>query len=103
MRLCDHRHVAAHLSVVPPRTRDAHMPRRPVLAAFTALSVAVSTALLGAGGASAAPPPTDGPTAGSAKALAGRLDGKLAKDLVKASGTITAFVQLDAKSGTDVT
>lgn len=79
------------------------MPRRPVLAAFTALSVAVSTALLGAGGASAAPPPTDGPTAASAKALAGRLDSKLAKDLVKASGTITAFVQLDAKSGTDVT
>ncbi|WP_456826751.1 S8 family serine peptidase [Cellulomonas sp. P5_E12] len=79
------------------------MPRRPVLAAFTALSVAVSTALLGAGGASAAPPPTDGPTAGNAKALAGRLDSKLAKDLVKASGTITAFVQLDAKSGTDVT
>ncbi|NUU18821.1 S8 family serine peptidase [Cellulomonas humilata] len=34
------------------------MPRRPVLAAVTALSVAVSTALLGAGGASAAPPPT---------------------------------------------
>lgn len=34
------------------------MPRRPVLAALTALSVAVSTALLGATGASAAPPPT---------------------------------------------
>ena len=86
-----------------PRARDAHMPRRPVLAAFTALSVAVSTALLGAGGASAAPPPTDGPTAGNAKAIAGRLDSKLAKDLVKASGTVTAFVQLDAKSGSDVT
>jgi subtilisin family serine protease len=79
------------------------MPRRPVLAAFTALSVAVSTALLGAGGASAAPPPTDGPTAGSAKALDGRLDSKLARNLVKASGTVTAFVQLDAKSGSDVT
>lgn len=36
------------------------MPRRPVLAAFTALAVAVTTALVGAGGASAAPPPFGG-------------------------------------------
>ncbi|WP_315098493.1 S8 family serine peptidase [uncultured Cellulomonas sp.] len=78
------------------------MPRRPVLAAVTALSVAVTTALLGAGGASAAPPP-DRPTAGDAQAIDGRLDGKLARDLVKATGPVTAFVQLDAKSGSDVT
>lgn len=82
--------------------RDAHMPRRPVLAAVTALSVAVTTALLGAGGASAAPPP-DGPTAGDARAIDGRLDAKLARDLVGARGTVTAFVQLDAKSGSEVT
>ena len=79
------------------------MPRRPVLAAVTAVSVAVTTALLGAGGASAAPPPADGPSAGNAKAIDGRLDGKLARDLVRATGTVTAFVQLDAKSGSDVT
>lgn len=41
------------------------MPRRPVLAAVTALSVAISTAFLGAGAASAAPPPAGG--VGSAK------------------------------------
>ena len=77
------------------------MPRRPVLAAVTALSVAVSTALLGATGAAAAPPP-DRPTAGDARSIQGRLDAKIARDLVSASGTVTAFVQLDAKSGSDV-
>ncbi|MBO3100816.1 S8 family serine peptidase [Cellulomonas fengjieae] len=78
------------------------MPRRPVLAAVTALSVAVSTALLGAGGASAAPPP-DRPTAGDAQAIDGRLDGKLARGLADADGPVTAFVQLDARSASDVT
>ncbi len=78
------------------------MPRRPLLAAVTALSVAASTALLGATGASAAPPP-DRPTAGNAKAVDGRLDSKIARDLTEASGTVTAFVQLDTPSGSDVT
>ena len=55
---CDYRHVAGARTSILLEARDAHMPRRPVLAAVTALSVAVSTALLGAGGASAAPPPT---------------------------------------------
>ncbi|MEZ0446710.1 S8 family serine peptidase [Cellulomonas sp. ICMP 17802] len=79
------------------------MPRRPVLAAFTALSVAASTALLGAGGASAAPTPPDRPEAGDARALTGTVDDKVAKGLADATGTVTAFVQLDARSGTDVT
>ena len=80
------------------------MPRRPVLAAVTALSVAVSTAFLGRrrriGGTTADGRPdrgerrrrsTGGSTASSPATWSRR------------TGTVTAFVQLDAKSGSDVT
>ncbi|WP_426594220.1 S8 family serine peptidase [Cellulomonas sp. McL0617] len=81
------------------------MSRRSVVATLAALSLTVGTVMLGTGAASAAPPPpSGGPTA--AGPIAPRPGAKLGHphvdDLAGVTGTITAFVQLDAKAGTDV-
>ena len=55
------------------------MSRRPVVAAFTALSLSISTVFLGAGIAVAAPPP-DGPTAADPSAISGPLGAKVTDD-----------------------
>lgn len=77
------------------------MSRRPLLAAITALSVTLGTAVLGAQAAAAAPPP-DTPVAGDPDRLDARASGRVSLDLQQAEGRVTAFVQLDAKSGADV-
>jgi subtilisin family serine protease len=80
------------------------MTHRPLLAALTTLTLAVSTALVGAGAATAGP--TGSPGGGSPGGpIASGQDlrhGKLAPALVQATGTVTAFVQLKAPSGLDV-
>ncbi|WP_028050608.1 S8 family serine peptidase [Cellulomonas sp. URHD0024] len=80
------------------------MSRRSVVATLAALSLTVSVAMFGAGTAAAAPPPSDGPTA--AGSLPPRPDAKRAtaqlKGLDGVTGTVTAFVQLDAAAGADV-
>ena len=77
------------------------MSRRSVVATLAALSLTVATVMLGTGMASAAPPPSGGPTAGSSAPLAGP-GRKVLGDLKAAEGTVTAFVQLATKSGADV-
>ncbi|MEN0130291.1 MAG: S8 family serine peptidase [Brevundimonas sp.] len=82
------------------------MLRRPILASVTAATVVLSTAMLAAP-AGAAPPP-DLPTPSKLNHSATSLRDKVAKnaekvtDLLGASGTVTAFVQLKAPSGVDV-
>ncbi|MGY4643948.1 S8 family serine peptidase [Cellulomonas sp. URHB0016] len=78
------------------------MSRRPLLAAVTAVALSVSTAFVGVQAASGAPP-SDGPQAGSSAKLDPAVVAKLSNDVATAKGDITAFVQLDAKSGTEVT
>lgn len=77
------------------------MSRRPFLAGLTALSVALGTAVLGAQAATAAPPP-DTPVAADPARLDPRAADRVSKDLKDATGRVTAFVQLDTKSGADV-
>lgn len=77
------------------------MSRRPLLAGLTALSVTLGTAVLGAQPATAAPPP-DTPSAADPGTLDPRAAARVSRDLQDATGRVTAFVQLDAKSGADV-
>ncbi len=77
------------------------MPRR-LLAGLTAASVALTTALLGAPAATAAPPPDDL----SGLLVQGDLPGErvdaVGTALAQATGTVTAFVELDTPSGVEV-
>lgn len=77
------------------------MPRRPILASLTAFSVALGAALIATPAGAAPPDPRPNPrlTAPSDHTLA-RLQKLTA--VQGATGTITAFVQLAAPSGTDV-
>src|SRR5689334_2570304 len=77
------------------------MSRRPLLAAVTAVTLSVSTVFVGVQGASGAPP-TAGPQAGSSDSLDPAVVSKLSNELATAKGKVTAFVQLDAKSGAEV-
>lgn len=77
------------------------MSRRPLLAAVTAVTLSVSTVFVGVQAASGAPP-TAGPQAGSSDSLDPAVVSKLSNELVTAKGKVTAFVQLDAKSGAEV-
>src|SRR5690606_38568839 len=92
-----------------PAHRGAPMARRPLLAAVAALSVvtgslAVGPAALAAPGAAAPGAATpDGPRAGDPGRVAPAARGALSTDLAGATGTVTAFVQLDTPSGADVT
>jgi len=78
------------------------MSRRPLLAAFTAVTLSVSTAFVGVQAASGAPP-TSRPQAGSSEQLDPAVVAKLSNDLRTAEGKVTAFVQLDTKSGAEIT
>jgi subtilisin family serine protease len=80
------------------------MKRRPLLVALPALVLAVSTTLVGAGAASAAPAGSPGGGSPGGPVASGRdlLRGKVAPALESATGTVTAFVQLKAPSGLDV-
>src|SRR3954468_7010722 len=74
------------------------MSRRSLLAALSSVAVAVTTAL---GAPAAAPAPPSDPGGG----LPGphQIDvGKVESALAKATGKVTAFVQLDAPSGLEV-
>lgn len=89
------------------------MTRRPV-AGLTALSLTLTSALLGTGallaGAAAAAPPPDTPgaadpslTAGLSSTTESAPSGKVSADLAEADGTVTALVQLDTPSAVEVT
>lgn len=77
------------------------MSRRPI-AGLTAASVVLASALLGVPTASAAPPPDDlsGLLVGS-EVPVDRVEG-VGEALAEATGTVTAFVQLDTPSGVEV-
>lgn len=78
------------------------MSRRSVVATLATLSLTVSTVMVGTGMASAAPPPTpDGLKVASQAPKAGP-NAKVFGDFKAAEGSVTAFVQLATKSGTDV-
>ncbi|WP_051682020.1 S8 family serine peptidase [Cellulomonas sp. HZM] len=80
------------------------MARRPVLASVTAASVVLASALV-AGPASAASSPPDTPTnhrlSPALRAQAAK-DATKVRDLLGASGNVTAFVQLKAPAGVTV-
>jgi subtilisin family serine protease len=80
------------------------MKRRPLLAALTTLVLAVSTAMVGAGAAGAANHRSPDPGSPGGPVVSGKdlRHGKVAPALEKATGTVTAFVQLKAPSGLDV-
>ncbi|WP_232014295.1 S8 family serine peptidase [Cellulomonas fimi] len=65
------------------------------------MSVTLGTAVLGAQAAVAAPPP-DTPAAGDPALIDPRAAARVSRDLQSATGRVTAFVQLDAKSAADV-
>lgn len=77
------------------------MPRR-LLAGLTAASVVLTSALIGAPAASAAPPPDDlsGLVVGSDVPVE-KVEG-VGDALADATGTVTAFVELDTPSGVEV-
>jgi subtilisin family serine protease len=78
------------------------MPRRRLLAALTAASVSISTAVLGAQAAAAAPPTPPPPHATDSAKLDRAAVAKLHDGLLAERGEVTAFVQLDTKSGAQV-
>ncbi|MDM7855076.1 S8 family serine peptidase [Cellulomonas alba] len=78
------------------------MPRRRLIASATALSVALGTAVLGAQAASAAPPTPPPPHAGDSAKLDRAAVAKVHDGLLTAKGHVTAFVQLDTRSGAQV-
>lgn len=78
------------------------MPRRRLIASVTTLSVVLGTAVLGAQAASAAPPTAAPPHAGDSAKLGRAVVSKLHNGLLTAKGQVTAFVQLDTKSGVQV-
>ena len=80
------------------------MKRRPLLAALTTLVLAVSTAMVGAGAAGAANHRSPDPGSPGGPVVSGKdlRHGRVAPALEKATGTVTAFVQLKAPSGLDV-
>src|SRR3954452_20910671 len=89
-------------SADPYKGAGSAMPRRPLLAAVAAVSLSVGSVFVSVQAASGAPP-SDGPRAGSSSRLDPAVVSKLSNDLRAAEGTVTAFVQLDAKSGAEVT
>ncbi|NMM15741.1 MAG: S8 family serine peptidase [Cellulomonas sp.] len=80
------------------------MKRRPLLAALTTLVLAASTAMVAAGAAGAANHSSPDPGSPGGPVASGKdlRPGTVAPALEKATGTITAFVQLTALSGFDV-
>lgn len=80
------------------------MPRRPLLASVTALSVALSSALLATSAAAAPPDPApEQRSIDPARASRSLAEAQKVAGIAGAEGQITALVELDTKAAVDVT